>query len=141
MGPHSKIRDLDFTESGDFFLDAERNDLKDTKGQPLRALLNRVKNRLISNRGDWSLAPNVGANLKDYQGYENTERIGNLIKASIEQELTRGGLLSSQEFTTLVFPLNQNTIAAHVTVKPRGEKTVETFVIQIDLRKNKIAEG
>jgi hypothetical protein len=132
-----EINDLYFSEAGDFFVD-DNGDLRDTKFDAYRGLIQRVDTRILSSRGDWAPEPGVGANLSDFLGKKNNARIGQAIKERIENELRQEDLLRAGEFAVDVVPIASEQIAILVIITPPGITGQITRLFSYSLRDNKI---
>ena len=79
--------DLWFTEDGDFKVGSD-GDLKGTEDSFGRAVLQEIRDRVRSKRGEWKLFASIGSNLESYLGEPGTSQ--NITRASqeIERSLT-----------------------------------------------------
>lgn len=100
----SKFRQIDFwfTEDGDLSVDAT-GDLKDTRGTLGRAILQEVRDRLMSRPGDWPLNQSIGSILGDFLGDPGSEIALHNAAAEIGRALAVDRLLIAGEFD--VFPM------------------------------------
>lgn len=121
MGYHKSKVDLYFTESGDFALDAKREDLLDTSNSNYRAFIQEILTRALSNKGEWRMQPDIGANINDYLGQPNNAVLGQRVYNSLYNALTQNGFLKSSELKIDVFPISKNDIGILLTIQPHGD--------------------
>ena len=98
----SKFRQVDFwfTEDGDLAVDAT-GDLKDTRGTMGRAVLQEIRDRLMSRPGEWALNVSIGSQLTDYLGDPGSERALHLAAEEIARAITADRLLIPGEFDVM----------------------------------------
>lgn len=106
--------DFYFSEDGDFILSANR-DIQETSSDPYRSLFQEIKARLNYNRGEWP--NNLGANITDFNGKENTRENAEKIKLRMTTELTRNGFLNIKDFNITIVPLSSETLLAIINIK------------------------
>jgi hypothetical protein len=133
------MHDLKWSSSGDFVLDENELDLKDTRDENYRGAIQRIQTRLQSSKGDWRASPQTGANLKTYAGLPNTPTTGAEVQNAIVNELMRGSLLRPQEVQVDVFPLSESAMATLVRISPLGQRETITLINSYDLADNKIS--
>lgn len=95
--------------------------------------------RLRTELGDYLLAPQCGASLRDFFGKDNTKELGDTISQRITNALTYDGFMNNVPFTVDVFPLNAETIAAVITVTYAGASY--TVASSLNLRNGQIEIG
>lgn len=134
MRPRETV-DLYFTDSGDFVL-GDNGDFRDTKNDHLRGFVQRMVTRVMSNQGDWRLQPQVGANLQEFLGKQNTREVGDRVKQRVQSELIGGGVLRAQELLVDVIPLSSTSIAIIVVVQSTNPELQLTFTY--DFKDNKV---
>lgn len=134
----SKLNDLRWSDSGDFMLDSKDKDLLDTSKEKLQALIQRIEDRLKSNRGDWKFFPSLGASLTRFAGRANNQATATEIEVAVINELTRGGLISSREIVVQAFPTDTNAIAIYIKIVPIGSLNSMQLLLSYNLHDNKI---
>ena len=112
--------DMRWSDSGDYVVDTNDNDLKDTARENMQAALQHVQARMESTKGDWLYSPETGASLKRHAGRHNSEEVGLEMQNDILNELVRGGFLSPSEVQVQVFPMSETALAAILYIKPHG---------------------
>lgn len=132
-----QIRDFYYTDQGDFFL-GQNGDLEDTRTYLYRGLIQKIRTRMESNRGDWAMWPDVGAGLQAFRGRANTRELGEEIKSVVTNEVLRTNSLSSSEFTVDVIPTSDSSLMIILYIKPAGELGQIILPISYDMRENKI---
>ena len=132
-------RDVFITSNGDIAFDSEKGDLKVADSRGLEVFRQAAIRRLMSSKGDFITAPEVGANLKDFTGLRNNAETGALVKSAIINALTFDNLFASGGLDVKVFPLNENSIGIMIVGRVSAAEG-EGFVISAsyDLRDNKI---
>lgn len=88
------MADLKITEDGDLVVGPNGDFLLVTGDEEI---LQKVLFRLKTQKGDYLLNPDLGANLEFFIGKPNTEEIRIAIEQEVENELTRDFLLFSPE--------------------------------------------
>jgi hypothetical protein len=131
------MSDLYYTTRGDFAL-GENGDLKDTKNDIYRSLIQMILDRLMSNQGDWILHPEKGTGLNSIMGRPNTADNAKELKASIQNALLYNGLLRMQEFTVDVVPISKTEVMAVVIIVPPGASQAVFIPLTYDLRTNRV---
>ena len=138
MGFHRSKTDLIWTDSGDFFLDATREDLADTSSLPYRAFIQQITTRLSSSLCDWRLAPTIGTGLNQFLGKPNTAELGANIQAAVTSSLTRGSFMKASEFQVQVFPLDKHNLAIFLMVQPSGDREQIRLSFTYSTQDNKV---
>lgn len=124
--------DLYFSDDGDFILSANK-DLQDTSTNPHRSLIQGIKARLNFNRGEWPGRGNdIGANLSDFYGKQNTETTGEQLKLRVINELTKGGFIAVNDLFVDVIPLDTHVLLVKILV--RAGNTIIPFNTRFSLR-------
>lgn len=126
---YKNVVDLYFTDDGDFVLDQDSYDFKDTMRDQYRGLIQTVNTRMRSNKGEWNLQREVGANLSDFFGKNNTAEIGNQIQNRVINTLIKGGLIAPKDLEVIVLPTSKFLVAIIVVITPPGvaEKIILTY--------------
>ena len=135
---YKDIRDLYFTEEGDFYYDEDRDDFSDTKDDQYRGLLQKIHTRLSSTTGDWAMQADIGSNLGDFVGKPNTQAIGEQIKRRIYSALSNGSLLNSKELAVDVIPITRKKLAIILSINPGDVANYITLTYTYDMRDNKL---
>lgn len=133
----SKV-DLLWSDAGDFHLDPVREDLADTTSLSYRAMIQQVKTRLESSKGDWRLQPSIGADLTRFLGKPNTAELGTLIKNSVTAALLAGAFLRATELQVEVFPISKKEIAILVNIQPSGDHAQIRLAFSYNSQDNKV---
>jgi len=141
MSFHRQKVDFMFTNNGDLVFDDVREDIADTNKIPLKALQQQIDARINSNKNDWLLNPDLGADLKRYLGEPNNRDTGNRIKLALENELARGGFLKNSEFSVTVFPISGEEIAIYLGIKPIGEQKKYQQIYTYNLKNPKMVRS
>lgn len=132
-------KDIFITSNGDIAFDLEKGDLKVADSRGLEIFRQAAIRRLMSSKGDFRTAPEIGANLKDFTGFRNTSETGSLIKSAILNSLVVDNLFASAGLDIKVFPLNESNVGVMVMGRVSALEG-DGFVISAsyDLRDNKI---
>jgi hypothetical protein len=107
--------DLLWSSRGDYYF--SEGDLMDTDHDPLRSLSQEINTRLEAETGDWTVFPDIGANLSKFVGEPNTPVIAEAIKISIQAALTRDGFIANKDITIRTMPLTRETLMVRLSVK------------------------
>ena len=137
MARFKETVDLYFTDAGDFVL-GENGDLRDTKNDHYRGMLQRILTRISSRKGDWALQQTVGVGLSGIIGKPNNAESGALLKNLIYTELLQEDLLRSAEFVVDVFPVNQYVVAAAIIISPPRSGGQIVLTLTYDTRDNRM---
>lgn len=119
----SKFTDIDFwfSHDGDFAVD-DAGDLKSTQTLYAGSLLQEMRDRVRSSKGDWKLRPNVGANLSSLIGENLTSQLIDRITQRIETELVYDRLLTAGEYEILPLQIGKHNLIFRIVVSsPNGE--------------------
>lgn len=117
--------DLWFTPEGDFCVDS-KGDLKDTSSVYGRAVTQEIREYLKCNKGDWALAPSIGANLEKFRGRPLNESLKLEIEEAIARNLVEYGVVGAEEINmiTAIFP--DGTLVGRISIStPRGDFTLD----------------
>lgn len=133
------ITDLRWSDSGDFVIDTNDNDLKDTSKENYQGAIQHIETRLQSNPGDWASSPETGTKLNRFVGKPNTAATGADIETAIYNGLTRGGFISPAEIQVTAFPISVHSIMSMVYLRPKGQQQVMQIPISYNLQDNKIS--
>jgi hypothetical protein len=133
------VKDIDiyWSTEGDFVL-GNKGDFKSTVDVQSRTMIQKVLKRLMSSPGDWAVAPEIGVHWERILGKPNKSETGRLLEIMISSELTRGGFLSSSEFTVRVFPASLNQLGVLLNITPRDVRGETTLTFVYDMRDNRI---
>jgi len=130
--------DLLFTIAGDFSLDGETGDFKDTSHNLLQSLAQQVQTVVSSSLGDWKTSPQVGANIAAFAGKPNTEETGMAVQAQVFQSLVSQIGLRPNELRVVVVPVSSTGIAVLIKINPIGQREEIIMSYTYDARDNKI---
>lgn len=127
--------DLYFTEDGDFVIDEELQDMKNTKEEKYRVIEQSLFMRMENNLEDFGmrdsgipvdrnslrimfgLSENVFANLDDFHGEKLNENTLALIKSSVSNCLNSDSLLSTIPHVISVIKKNDTTVSILIALK------------------------
>ena len=115
MAKNYDATDLLWTSRGDFFI--SNGDLKDTEHDPLRSLVQEVKNRASSDQAAWSVFPDLGATLSRFVGEPNNKQTAESIKVAIQSALTRNGYINNNDIEIKYMPISREKLLLRVTIK------------------------
>ena len=121
--------DFRFTPSGDPAL-LPSGDLMTASGRLYRE--QQVRIRLSLARGDWASDPNLGADLDELRGRENTEELSREITQRVIRALTYDGLFLPEEISVEVIPLSLHEVLIRVEADDEGS-TPQVFEVMIHL--------
>ena len=133
----SSMLDFYWTHQGDISL-GENGDIKDTREDQYRALIQVVVDRLQSEENDWFLYPEKGAGLNAVVGQRNTAEAGREVQRRIQSTLLYGGLLKPTEFSVNVVPISETQIMAVVSLNPPGSTEAILIPFSYDMRSNRV---
>lgn len=136
MPRYKEIKDLYFTEEGDFFYDTDRGEFADTANDQYRGLIQKIQTRLSSTQGDWALQAGLGANMGDFVGKRNTREIGEKIKSRIYSELVN--VLPQRDLIVDVIPITTKRLAIVLSITPGDVKKKLSLTYTYDMRDNKL---
>lgn len=107
--------DLFFTYGGDYDIDAN-GDLRDTSNTFGRAIVQEVRNRLTSKRGEWRLEPSIGSDVQDLLGEANTEGLTQEIASEVVRSLTFDRFLNAGEFEIIPLRLTDAILLFRIVI-------------------------
>ena len=103
-------RDIELTKEGDISIkDGDFNILNSED-----SMKQHIENRLKTNDPEWLMYNSIGANLEDLRGEPNTKETGDMCEALIEQSLTYGNLISTNNLEISTAPTGRNQISAFI---------------------------
>ena len=108
--------DLYFTRRGDFAL-APDGDILDTSEDPLRSLLQEIRTRLQSEKGDWVLYPNLGADVSNVIGEPNNKATAENLKAKVTAALSQFNLVDTRDLEITYAPIGAHTLLLRINIK------------------------
>jgi hypothetical protein len=127
-------KDLALTLDGDIKI-GPTGDLDLVRGD--FSLRDQIIFRLKTQRGDWLLFPECGADLEAVIGLQNSPDTGALIEDSARYALLHDGFIAESDIQLInAVPLSENEIVLFLTVN--GEEGNLEFQIPLDLREGKI---
>lgn len=129
------MKDLKMTSDGEFVI-GPNGDFETVDGD--EAIAQQIVFILKTQKGDWTLAPRVGANLERFIGKPNTREVRDMIEAVVSTEIINSQLvydptvtciqLSAEEvFLTVEFP----------SVEDRGREVIVTA--ELDLKTGNVS--
>jgi hypothetical protein len=107
--------DLAWTFRGDYTVSHD-GDIMDTYEDPLRSIVQEIRDRIKSDKGDWRYYPELGASVSDFVGEPNTKLTAESIKARILMAITRNGLVNSNDVKILYAPIDIDKIMFRVSL-------------------------
>lgn len=125
----SNLREISIDENGNLILD-ENGDLQTSVA--FQALAEHIMIRAKTFFNSSPLMPNVGSDLILYLGQPNTEEIGERVRNSMLECLTRDGFLTLEDFLVDVVPTSLETITIYIDLDPKNKYT-EDKVLEFDL--------
>jgi hypothetical protein len=114
MAKNYDSTDLLWTSRGDFYI--ANGDLMDTEHDPLRSLMQEIKNRASSDQGDWSVFPDLGATPSRFVGEPNNKETAESIKVSILSALTRNGYIHTRDVEIKYMPVSRTELLFRLNV-------------------------
>ena len=136
MNPKSV--DLYWTQEGDFAFDPKTEDLMDTSLSQYRGFVQQILTRIMSNKREWSLQSQIGANISDFLGQPNSRETGQRLQDRIVAELTRDVLVDPRALRVEVVPTGKSTVEIFVLVTPAGSRKAINLRFGYDLAENKL---
>ena len=132
-------KDIFITSNGDIAFDSAKGDIKVADSRGLEIFRQAAMRRIMSSKGDFVTAPEIGANLKNFTGFRNTAETGSLIKSSILSSLVVDNLFASAGIDVKVFPLSESNVGVMIIGRVSAFEG-DGFVISAsyDLRDNKL---
>ena len=106
--------DLLWTSRGDYYI--SNGDLLDTSHDPLRSLLQEIKNRASSDQAAWSVFPDLGATTSRFVGEPNNKQTAENIKVSILSALTRNGYINNNDISIKYMPISAEELLFKISV-------------------------
>ena len=106
-------RDLEFSAEGD--LVTKNGDFK--LASPLQTIKQDASNRIKTNDPDWYRYYNIGSNLEDLFGADNTVKTANQGIEKIKNSLSYGERFSKADIEIEAVPVNKNKIAFFIFLK------------------------
>lgn len=84
---------------------------------PSQTVIQDIEFRVRSQHWDYQPDPYIGANLKKYQGKQNTETVGDAIREAVYYSLVQDGRFQRSDVFVDVIPLSINAVAIFVIVQ------------------------
>ena len=134
-----RMQDFRFSDSGDFMVDEDDNDLRDTRGENMQSIQQHIAARIQSSKGDWRTSPGLGVSLIRFAGRPNTPEVGAEIQTAVVNELIRGGLFAANEIDVQVFPFNRHHVGVYIVIQPRDGRETMQLLISYSLQDNKVS--
>jgi len=108
--------DLVWTSRGDYVIGHD-GDLMDSEQDPLRSLVQEIKTRVGGDQGDWSVFPQIGANISDFVGEPNTKVTAEGMSTRINAALARNGFINTKDIKIKYIPVDREKILLRVSIK------------------------
>ena len=107
---------------GDYVVD-EEGDIASTEYDPLRAVVQDIRDILSTNAGDWKLYLDRGASLSDFVGELNSKITAENIKIRIIGSLIKTGTVSFEDIKVKYMPIDNDKlmIRINLSVTPTAE--------------------
>lgn len=121
----SKYTELDlwFTDDGDFDI-ASDGDLKDTSSSFGRAILQEIRDRLRSKKGEWKLSSTIGSNLESFLGEPGTLQNISKVVAEVERSITFDRMMLPGEFEVIPLQLTDSIVIFRIIIYTREGELV-----------------
>ena len=124
MSKYTEV-DLWFTEDGDLDVSSD-GDLRSTKGFFGRAVLQEIRDRIRSKRGEWRLTAAVGSTIESFLGEAGTRINIDAAANEIERALTFDRFLLPGELEVIPMQLANDIAVFRIVVFTReGELTTQ----------------
>lgn len=107
--------DLLWTSRGDLYI--SNGDLMDTYKDPLRSLYQETKNRASSDKGSWTIFPDIGSDISDFVGEPNNKVTAESIKIRILSSLTRHGFIHSEDISIKYIPISVEKLLFRISIR------------------------
>jgi hypothetical protein len=134
-----RSKDFFISADGDIVIDDIKGDIQIADSKELEIFKQNMMRRLMTTKGDFKFAPEVGADLSSFSGLNNTAETGAIIKSNIITALTYDNLFSSSMIDIKVFPMSENAVAILLTAQVSAVETDKfSIAFSYDLRDNKI---
>ena len=119
--------DLWFEREGDLVI-GDDGDILDTSAVKGRSLLQEIRTRLDSTRGEWMLNKTIGANLKSYLGEARTASTIGVIVNAMAYALCFDGLIETGDLEIIPLPINRSEVMFRIIVKTVDGELTEDFM-------------
>jgi hypothetical protein len=121
--------DLAWTFRGDYVL-SHNGDIMDTYEDPLRSIVQEIRDRIKSDKGDWKYYPELGSSISDFVGEPNNKLSAESIKVRILAAIARNGLVNSNDVKILYAPIDIDKIMFRVslTVAPTARNKASQYL-------------
>lgn len=107
------IRDFKGASSGDIIIDEGKLLLAEFK----QTVRQGIEKRLKTNNPDWYRHFNIGSDLEDLRGMDNTRQTGESGRANIEKALTHDGFIEEKDLNVRAVPTGGTEITYYITVR------------------------
>lgn len=108
--------DLYFTRRGDYTIGVD-GDILDTSGDPLRSLIQECRSRLQTDKGDWVLYPELGADLSQLVGEPNNKFTAEGLKAKVIAALNQFGMVDTRDLSISYMPIGASSILLRIAIR------------------------
>jgi len=123
--------DFYWTLDGDIAV-GESGDIADTSYDLYRSLWQEIRTRCQSERKDWAIHPNLGANLSDLLGQPSGKLLAEEGKTRIINSLTQGGYIPQSLIRVRYLPIGPTRILYDVGVTV-GAQGVQAQIVKAQL--------
>lgn len=116
--------DFWFTAEGDICVGAD-GDLKSTEYSPKRSLIQEVRTRISSFKGDWESDKQIGANLDSFIGKPSSDVMVSDISRALATEIYRDGLTSPDEASVYGLHLGRGIMIFRIIIVGYEDDVIE----------------
>lgn len=134
---NEESQDLFFSNNGDFRL-GSNGSLERTVGYDYRALVQTIVKRISSSTGDWPMQRQIGSNLGDFVGQDNSRETANLIRSRIVTELTKGNFIAASNLRVQILPVSKTSIIILIFIRTSDPSQPISINFTYDMRDNKL---
>lgn len=124
------LKDLALDENGELAV-GYNGDLLVVRNS--QVVLQELRWRLKTQKGDWALEPSCGADLELLIGEPNTPETGEQMRFQMEEALTHDGFIVGELRELLVTPINRDTLQGTV-ILDTDTNQAEQITVTLDLR-------
>lgn len=122
------IRDFKGSEDGDIIIEDGKLLLADHE----QTIRQGIEKRLKTNNPDWYRHFQIGSNLEDLKGRDNTRLTGNIGVRNIESSLTHDRFINKEDLEVRAVPTGANEITYYIKVRLGYNKEI-TMEFPIDI--------
>lgn len=107
--------DLYFTRRGDYLIGPD-GDLFDTEEDPLRSVVQEIRSRLQSDKGDWVLYPKLGSDISYSIGEANNKQTAEELKVKVVASLNQYNLIEVRDINVSYVPIGAHTLLLRLRI-------------------------